>query len=199
MHNQRVRSISDPTYVSSPMSEYPTYSFDWRLREHAHVVRLLMQERLGSGIWRVMRWAVVIILALATVLVVASALLGDFGSALRLGPLVILVGGMTFWFETWAGWIRAWQIRRMDPATLHPLSHALEETGLRVITKAANTHLKWEGLQKVRETPDLFRFYYSPRIAYYLPKRVVGGPAEIEDLRGLIRGRLPSEVRYQEG
>jgi hypothetical protein len=181
------------------MSEFPTYSFDWQLREHAHVVRLLMQERLGSGIWRVMRWAVVIILALATVLAVASALLGDFGSALRLGPLVILVGGMTFWFETWTGWIRAWQIRRMDPATLHPLSLALEETGLRVITKAAETHLKWEGLHKVRETPDLFMFYYSPRIAYYLPKRAARGHDGIDAVRDLIKERLPSEVPYQEG
>jgi hypothetical protein len=179
------------------MRDFPTYTFDWQLKEHAHVIALLMRERLESGAWRVVRWAVVIILALATVLAGASALLGDFGSAIRLGPLVILVGGMTFWFEKGAGWIRAWQVRRMDPAVLHPLSHAFEVTGLRVTAKAAETHLKWEGLHKVRETPDLFMFYYSPRIAYYLPKRAVGGPAEIGLLRDLVKERLPATVPYQ--
>ena len=68
-----------------------------------------------------------------------------------------------------------------------------------MITKAADTRLKWEGLHKVRETPDLFMFYYSPRIAYYLPKRALGDPTEVDQVRSLIQARLPSEVPYQEG
>jgi hypothetical protein len=86
----------------------------------------------------------------------------------------------------------------MDPAVRHPISHALEESGLRVITKAAETRLDWSGLHKVRETPHLFMFYYSKRIAYYLPKRVVGRDAAVAALRTLIRGRLPPDVPFQE-
>jgi hypothetical protein len=54
--------------------------------------------------------------------------------------------------------------------------------------------LKWSGLHKVRETPDLFMFYYSKRIAYYLPKRVLPSEVEVEDLRDLIRRRLTPSV-----
>jgi hypothetical protein len=181
------------------MNDPPVYTFDWQLREHAQVIGLLVRERFGSGVWRVVRWLVVIVLALATVVTVASALLGDFGSALRLGPLVILVGGMTFWFEKWTGLIRAWQVRRMDPAVRHPISHALEESGLRVIAKTAETRLSWDGLHKVRETPGFFMFYYGKRIAYYLPKRVVSGLDEVDALRAQILERLPPNVPFEKG
>lgn len=178
------------------MSESPVYTFDWRLKEHAHVTSLLVRERFQSGVWRGVRWFVVIVLALATVATLASALLGDFGSALRLGALVLLVGGLTFWFEKWTSLIRAWQVQRMDPAVRGPISHALEELGLRVITNAAEIHLKWDRLHKVRETPELFMFYYSRRVAYYLPKRVLGGQAGVEAVRDLISERLPPEVPF---
>lgn len=176
------------------MNGFPLYTFDWRLGEHAHVIGLLVRERFRSGLWRVIRLLVISVLAVAAVGTVASGLLGDLASALRLGFLVILVGGMTFWFEKLTGRVRAWQVRRMDPAVRHPISLALEESGLRVITEAAETRLRWDGLHKVRETPDFFMFYYSPRIAYYLPKRVLSGQAEIDAVRASIQGRLPSEA-----
>lgn len=184
-------------YVSGTMNNVPTYTFDWRLKEHAQVISILMRERLGTGLWRVARWIVIIILALATVVTLASAALGDFGSVLRLGPLVLLVGAMTFWFDRITARIRAWQVQRMDPAVRKPITHVFEESGLRVVTTAVETHLKWDGMHKVRETPDLFMFYYSERIAYYLPKRVVGGTSEVDEVRRQIRDRLPPSVPFE--
>lgn len=181
------------------MTDSTIYTFDWQLREHAGVVGLLVRERFQSGVWRMIRWLVVVILALATIATLASLLLHDYSSAARLGPLVVLVGGATFWFEQWTGLIRAWQVQRMDPAVRHPISHALEESGLHIITRAAETRLDWGGLHRVRETPGFFMFYYSERIAYYLPKRVVGTEAEVANLRTLIRGWLPPDVPFQEG
>jgi hypothetical protein len=181
------------------MTDSTIYTFDWKVEEHAHVVGLLVRERFQSGVWRVIRWLVVVILSLATIATLASLLLHDYSSAARLGPLVVLVGGATFWFERWTGLIRAWQVQRMDPAVRYPISHAVEESGLRIITRTAETRLDWSGLHKVRETPRLFMFYYSERIAYYLPKRVVGAEAEVAALRTLIRGWLPPHVPFQEG
>ena len=177
------------------MDDSPTYTFDWRLGEHAQVVTLLSRDRHKSGIWRVFRWSVVIVLAVATVATFASAFVGDFTSALQLGPLVVIVGGLTFWFEKWTGLLRAWQIKRLDPAVHHPITHAIETSSLKVTSKVAETRLKWEGLFKVRETPDLFLFYYSDRIAYYLPKRVIGGQEEVDRVRRSIREkRCPSRT-----
>jgi hypothetical protein len=181
------------------MTEFPKHTFDWRLREHAHVIRLLVRERLGSGWWRVFRWVVIFVLAAAAAAAVGSLLLGDLASASRLLVLGLLVGVLTFRFPELTGWLRAWQVSRIDPAVKHPISHVLEESGLRILTNKAETHIRWEGLKKVRETSDLFMFYYSDRIAFYLPKRVLEGEADVAMIRRLVQERLPPEVPYQDG
>jgi hypothetical protein len=180
------------------MTEFPIYTFDWRLREHAQVISLLVRERLGSGWWRLLRGVVICVLAVALIAAVGSVLLGDLASAGSLLILSLLVGGLTFRFPEWTGRIRAWQVSRIDPAIRHPISHVIEDTGLRVITNKADTRLRWGGLKKVRETSGLFMFYYSDRVAFYLPKRVLEGEAEVATVRGLVQERLPPEVPYQD-
>jgi hypothetical protein len=51
-------------------------------------------------------------------------------------------------------------------------------------------------MHKVRETPDMFLFYYSKRLAYYLPKRVVEPPEVAAQLPQWIRAHLPPTVPY---
>jgi hypothetical protein len=52
-------------------------------------------------------------------------------------------------------------------------------------------------MHKVRETPDMFMFYYSQRFAYYLPKRALDSGDEADRLRTWIREQLPPAVRYE--
>ena len=62
--------------------------------------------------------------------------------------------------------------------------------------RTINTELKWGGMNRVRETPEMFLFYYSRRTAYFLPKRAVtraDGPAGLAEW---IRSRLPDGVAY---
>jgi hypothetical protein len=178
------------------MTEGRTYTFDWRPKEHAQVTRLLVREHFGSGIWRVAKWAVIGIVALAALLTVALFALGDPASAMRLAPLVILLAVLLFFFGSITGWLRARQVQRHDPNTRHPLTHILDEAGFHVRSHTANVDLRWDGLHKVRETPDLFLFYYSARLAYYLPKRALDGEAEAERLQAWIRAQLPPHVPY---
>jgi hypothetical protein len=42
-------------------------------------------------------------------------------------------------------------------------------------------------------------FYYSSRLAYYLPKRALPNLEEVVELRTWIRAQLPLEVTYVEG
>lgn len=180
------------------MTDFPTYTFDWRLKEHAHVISLLVREKLESVWWRVLRWVVICLLAAALIAAFGSVLLGDLASAGSLVVLGLLVGGMTFRLPEWTGRVRAWQVTRIDPAVRHPISLSIEDTGLRVITNKADSHLRWGGLKKVRETSSLFLFYYSDRVAFYLPKRVLGDEVDAATVRGLVQERLPPDVPYQD-
>ena len=62
--------------------------------------------------------------------------------------------------------------------------------------RTLNAELKWAGMNRVRETPDMFLFYYSRRTAYFLPKRVVGTADDWSGLADWIRTRLPPEGAY---
>lgn len=178
------------------MSGTKTYSFDWRRKEHAQVTSLLIREQFSSGIWRVVKWAVIAVLILGTLVVVASAVLGDLASAMRLAPWLIVVGALVLAFGKLTGWIHAWRLQRHDPNVAHPLTHTLDESGLHVSMQTASIDLKWTGLHHVRETPDLFMFYYNKRVAYYLPKRILTDREEIDALGAWIRTQLPANVMY---
>jgi hypothetical protein len=161
----------------TPSSEAWTYTFDWRTDEHAGVTSLLVREQFDSGVRRAMKWGVVLVLALGAVVAVATALSGSLAEAMPLGFLVIAVAALVLAFGRLAGWIQAWQLKRHDPNVAHPITHSLDESGFHT----------------------LFMFYYSSRLAYYLPKRALPNLEEVVELRTWIRAQLPLEVTYVEG
>ncbi len=178
--------------------EANSYTFDWRLKEQAHVTALLLREHFGTGSWRVAKWVVIGIVVLSALFAAGLALLGDVASAMTLAPLLLLLGVLLAVFYRLTGWLRAWQVQRIDPNVAHPLTHTLDEAGLHVSAQTVNVDLKWAGLHKVRETPAFFLFYYSRRWAYYLPKRACVSEAEVERLRAWIRAQLPPGVPYDD-
>ena len=144
-----------------------------------------------------LKWAVVLVLVLSATLAVAVAAVGDLTSTVQLGPLTLLVSGLTL---TWklpilTGRLQAWRARRSDPNVTHPITYTLDDSGLHIGTRTLNAELKWAGMNRVRETSDMFLFYYSRRTAYFLPKRVVG-PGDSTSLADWIRTRLPPDVAY---
>ncbi len=182
----------------TPSSEAWTYTFDWCTDEHSRVTSLLVREQFGSGIRRAMKWGVVVVLVLGAVVAIATAVSGSVAEAMPLASLVIAVAVLVLAFGRLAGWIQAWQLKRHDPNVAHPITHSLDESGFHVSTRTTDMDLKWGGLHKVRETPDLFMFYYSSRLAHYLPKRALPNPEEVTELRAWIRAQLPPEVAYVE-
>ena len=173
-----------------------SFTFDWQAGEHARATSLLIRERFSSGIWRILKWVVVLVLAVSATLTIVVAATGDLTSTAQLGPLTLLVSGLTWKFPILTGRLQAWRIKRSDPNVAHPITHTFDDSGLHIGMRTINTELKWEGMNKVRETPEMFLFYYSRRTAYFLPKRVVRRADGSADLAEWIRSRLPAGVAY---
>jgi hypothetical protein len=172
------------------------FRFDWRLKEHARVTSLLLTEQVNRGIGRIFKWSIAVFLVLASVVTAATAIAGDLASTLQLGPLVIVVAVLTSKFPEITGWLQAWRVGRSDPNVGHEFVHTFGPAGLRIGMHTVDAELKWAGMHEVRETADMFLFYYSERLAYYLPKRVVAPPEVATELPQWIRARLPPSVPY---
>ena len=156
----------------------------------------LYRERLKEGPWRALRWAIVFFLALATIVVLAAVLLGDIASALQLGPLTAVTAVVVFGFPTLLGRLQAWRMARSDPNVNHPIRHTFAQSGLTVEMRTLTAELRWSGMYAVRETPTMFLFYYSKRLAYYLPKRVLGSSGSTIDLGSWISRHLPETIPF---
>ena len=155
-----------------------------------------MRERLSAGPAKVLRFFILLVIGLGTVVAIGSLFLGDRDGFARLFPLLVLVSVLSFGFPKLTGWIHAWSVGRSDPAVGYPLTHSWDETGVHISTAVANIELKWTGLHKIRETPDMFMFYYSTRLAYYLPKRAIPQTDEIPAPGEWLRERLPAGTEY---
>src|SRR5574341_830173 len=166
-----------------------TFTWTWSAREHARVSTWLLREQFATWYWRLAGWLFLVFLVGA--MVIGVVVTEDRPAALiGLIPWLVLIA---FWlaFARWgSGWLQAWSARRLDPNLAHPFEHVLAEDGLHVHTHTANTDLKWAGLYKVTELPDLFLFYYNKRCAYYLPKRVIPSPNELQAVREFIRAHV---------
>ncbi len=68
--------------IAAPIS----FTFDWDPGEHARVTSLLIREQFSSGLWRILKWAVVLVLVVSAALTIAAAAVGDLNSTVRLGP-----------------------------------------------------------------------------------------------------------------
>ena len=174
-----------------------SYTFDWRRREHADVVSLLLREIFATGFRRVLKWMVIVILMLEGLYVVVMVALGDVRSVLVIIALLAVVAPIAAGFYRITGRIRAWQVSRLDPNVGHPVTHVIDDSGYHVVTRTVTVDLNWGGLHKVRETTDYFLIYYSRHYAYYLPKRVLGTEESEEVVRVSIQQRLPASIVYQ--
>ena len=128
------------------MSAAPiSFTFGWRPGEHARVTSLLIHEQFSSGLWRILKWAVVLVLVLSATLTLAAAAVGDLNSTLQLGPLTLLVSGLTWKLPILTGRLQAWRVQRSDPNVAHPITHTLDDSGLHIGMHTLNAELKWTG------------------------------------------------------
>ena len=139
---------------------------------------------------------VVFALVLSATLTIALAVVGHVTSTLQLCPLTLVVSRLTWKLSILTGRLQAWRVRRNDPNVAHPITHMLDDSGLHIGMRTLNAELKWAGMNRVRETPETFLFYYSWRTACFLPKRAVGPADDPAGLADWIQTRLSPDVAY---
>ena len=71
----------------------------------------------------------------------------------------------------------------------------LNEEGVRAGCVAMTSEVRWEALHSARETKEFFLLYYSPKCAFYLPKRSLGGASGEAEARRSIRRHMGERAR----
>ena len=154
----------------------PGYEYDWNRAEHARAVRWLTWERMRRPWLRVLRGFVYLVVAVSLLIAGFSWSTGDRGGAVVTALLALSVLALTLWFPAVVAMLHTWRVARTDPNIGHPMRFSFDEDGLLVRCETAETRLHWTGMPRVAESPEFFLFFYSPVLAYYLPKRAVQDP-----------------------
>jgi hypothetical protein len=88
------------------------------------------------------------------------------------------------------------QIRRAlrrNPSLHGEVVLALHDQGIESTFATGKSQLLWGAFTKCKETTYFFVLYMSPHRASFIPKRVMT-PQQIEELRALLRSRIPSKT-----
>jgi hypothetical protein len=71
------------------------------------------------------------------------------------------------------------------------MTRELDDDGLRIHCSMRDMKLAWPGIRRVVETREFLIFFQTERCAHYLPKRAVGGPAELQRVRDFLIRHTP--------
>jgi hypothetical protein len=135
--------------------------------------------------------------------IVAAALVVSSISAVafRLGPKVIAanVGVLVLMILFELGWPRYLErhVRKFyltTPALAGVQRYVFADDGLTMSSEGSSILVRWPSILQAVETKEFFLFYYSPKAAYYLPRRVVGRDNQEGALRAGLREKLGAKA-----
>jgi len=88
------------------------------------------------------------------------------------------------------------QIRRAmrgNPSLQGDIVLRLNDEGTEFTYATGKSQLQWRAYTKYKETTDLFVLYTSSSASIAIPKRVLS-PQQLDELRSLLKARIPSKV-----
>ena len=88
------------------------------------------------------------------------------------------------------------QIRRAmrrNPSLVGEVVLVFTDEGTEFTFATGKSQLQWRAYTKYKETRHLFVLYMSSARSTFIPKRVLS-PQHLEELRNLLKSRIPSEV-----
>ena len=88
---------------------------------------------------------------------------------------------------------------KSNPSASGPQTYQLSEEGVRFSGGLYQTELKWGAITEVVETRDDFLFLTSKRSGYFLPKRALNGPEEVDGVREIVRRGAGGRAVLQSG
>ena len=174
------------TPAASPTAAALEFRFRWNAAEHRQFYRALHRVVTSSAKNRSLLW--VIRLFPAAALAVAFGT-GDgwrvgLGAALGYGLIMLVLSALG---RVGGAYWSAREYARTHACVTDDQVRVLSAAGIEARCATSTTAVQWHGIQRVVETPEFFLFLTTPRCAIQLPKRAVGGPAELEAVRELTR------------
>lgn len=165
-----------------------TFSFRAVPAEHARVSMFMLRRKRSYKI------IVAIIVLIVVALVILPALQGLSATEIAgtVLPYMLILGLLLAGLP----YIQQWQLSRVyrqTPSLQQEQTHEFLEEGFRVRNPLANTLVRWDAFLEVLETKEVFLFYTSPSMAYFLPKRAIRTPEDLAQLRSFLkthRGRI---------
>ena len=168
------------------------FSFRLTPAEHARVSMLMLRRKRWYKIF--VGFIVVIIIAL--VIVPASQGLSAAEIAATVLPYALILGLVVAGLP----YIQQWQLSRVyrhTPTLQQEHTHEFSDEGFRTRNRLANTLLRWDAFVEVFETKEFFLLYISRSMAYFLPKRAIGRPEDLRELRSFLRTHLGQIAKVQ--
>lgn len=84
--------------------------------------------------------------------------------------------------------IQVWSVRRRNRIVGGEQTFAVGDEGIRMSGAHWDGSVRWDAVVRVVETSSFLLFYFSPRFAYYVPKRVMSA-ADLASVRALVAER----------
>ena len=109
-----------------------------------------------------------------------------------LPPYLLVLGVVGLGALAWP-LVQRYRLRRLyadTPSLRGDQRYVLTPEQFECANALAHSAMRWEGLTEIAETDEFFLFYFSKKVAYFLPKKVIGGAAEEERLRSFLRDRV---------
>ena len=169
------------------------YASPWDFREHQRglraVARISLRRRPGV---RAVRIGFPILLL--------AVLFGGRWLAGELAFNLVLVVSLLPWLLFLVLWIvllrwgeaylAARRTRRLDPSAQGTLTRTFSAEGFRIDGTGQSVVLTWKGVHSAVETPEFLLIFLNKVSAYYVPKRLIPTPHELQAVRDLLRANL---------
>lgn len=129
-------------------------------------------------------------------IVAGAALLVYYFAALGNGGanhwIYALFGALFLVYQPWTLYTQAVRQAKLNPVFKKPLHYVLSEEGMTVTQGEATSEMKWDAVQKVRETSKCILVYTGSRNACILVKAQMG-PQE-GYARELLKKKVPGKL-----
>ncbi len=105
-------------------------------------------------------------------------------------PWLLLLALWAFLLRWGDSYLSARRTRRLDISARGTLTRTISAEGFRVDGTGQSSDLRWEGIHSAVETPEFLLIFYNKLCAYYVPKRLIPTPLELQAVRDLLLAKL---------
>ncbi len=170
------------------------FSWDWDGSEYVRVHRAV--QRHARGFARAFVWVVAACAACGALLIVYWFASGRMEAAFGILPWVVI---LLLWLSLLWTWLPRASARAQLKFGAGPRHLIVDAEGVDAGSEAARTVIKWPLILRAVETPEFFLLFYNAQCAYWVPKRAMGGGAELEAFRNRLRNALGERARLSAG